>query len=96
MRLDFLPPDTVRFPALRLAREALKANGSAPAVLNAATEIAVAAFLAGRLPFTGIAAVVEQVLTELAAQVAPSDICALLEVDEQARVVAEREVKRRG
>ena len=96
MRLDFLPPDTVRFPALRLAREALKANGSAPAVLNAANEIAVAAFLAGRLPFTGIAAVVEQVLTELAAQVAPSDICALLEVDEQARVVAEREVKRRG
>ena len=96
MRLDFLPPDTVRFPALRLAREALEANGSAPAVLNAANEIAVAAFLAGRLPFTGIAAVVEQVLTELAAQVAPSDICALLEVDEQARVVAEREVKRRG
>jgi 1-deoxy-D-xylulose-5-phosphate reductoisomerase len=96
MRLDFLPPDTVRFPALRLAREALKANGSAPAVLNAANEIAVAAFLAGRLPFTGIAAVVERVLTELAAQVAPSDICALLEVDEQARVVAEREVKRRG
>lgn len=96
MRLDFSPPDEVRFPSLRLAREALRANGSAPAVLNAANEVAVAAFLAGRLSFTGIAEVVEQTLTVLAAQPAPSDICALLVVDEQARVVAEREVKRRG
>lgn len=96
MRLDFSPPDEVRFPSLRLAREALRANGSAPAVLNAANEVAVAAFLVGRLSFTGIAEVVEQTLTVLAAQPAPSDICALLAVDEQARAIAESEVKRRG
>lgn len=95
MQLDFSPPDEVRFPSLRLAREALRANGSAPAVLNAANEVAVAAFLVGRLSFTGIAEVVEQTLTVLAAQPAPSDICALLAVDGQARAIAESEVKRR-
>ncbi|MFO1348815.1 MAG: 1-deoxy-D-xylulose-5-phosphate reductoisomerase [Pseudomonadales bacterium] len=96
LRLDFLPPDTVRFPALRLAREALQANGSAPAVLNAANEVAVAAFLAGQLPFTDIAAVVEQTLAHLAALPAPRDISALMAVDEQARILAEREVKHHG
>lgn len=96
LRLDFLPPDTVRFPALRLAREALQADGSAPAVLNAANEVAVAAFLAGQLPFTDIAAVVEQTLAHLAALPAPRDISALMAVDEQARILAEREVKHHG
>jgi 1-deoxy-D-xylulose-5-phosphate reductoisomerase len=60
--LTFFEPDTVKFPALRLAREALEAGGEAPCVLNAANEQAVAAFLAGRIPFLGIAKLVEQAL----------------------------------
>lgn len=57
--LHFAPADERRFPCLRLAREALRAGGTVPAVLNAANEVAVAAFLAERLPFTGIPEVVE-------------------------------------
>lgn len=63
--LTFETPDTVRFPALRLARESLKAGGSAPTVLNAANETAVAAFLAGRVGFLDIARVVETVMDEM-------------------------------
>ncbi|MEE8453279.1 MAG: 1-deoxy-D-xylulose-5-phosphate reductoisomerase, partial [Limibaculum sp.] len=55
-----------RFPALRLARQALQAGGSAPTVLNAANEVAVAEFLAGRLGFLGIAEVVERTLERIA------------------------------
>src|SRR6185312_16740983 len=55
-RLDFEQPDLQRFPALRLARQALEAGGAAPVVLNAANEVAVAGFLAGRLGFADIAA----------------------------------------
>ncbi|ABI65678.1 1-deoxy-D-xylulose-5-phosphate reductoisomerase [Maricaulis maris] len=61
-RLDFEPPDLTRFPAIRLAREAMEAGGIAPAVLNAANEIAVEAFLADRIGFLDIASGVEQVL----------------------------------
>ncbi|OLF77913.1 1-deoxy-D-xylulose 5-phosphate reductoisomerase [Maricaulis sp. W15] len=61
-RLDFQPPDLTRFPAIRLAREAIEAGGIAPAVLNAANEIAVEAFLADRIRFLDIAASVEEVL----------------------------------
>lgn len=60
--LTFERPDTERFPALRLARAALAAGGAAPAVLNAANEIAVAAFLDRRIPFTAIAALIEDAL----------------------------------
>jgi 1-deoxy-D-xylulose-5-phosphate reductoisomerase len=60
--LSFEPPDVETFPALRLAREALAAGGTAPCVLNAADEVAVEAFLAGALPFTGIAEVVARAL----------------------------------
>jgi len=63
-QLTFEAPDTVRFPALRLAREALRAGGLAPTVLNAANEAAVAAFLGGRIGFLDIAAIVEQVLAD--------------------------------
>ena len=63
-RLDFEAPDVGRFPALRLARAALEAGGSAPVVLNAANEIAVASFLAGALRFPQIAQVVEDAITE--------------------------------
>lgn len=68
-RLDFEAPDEDRFPALRLARAALRQGGTAPATLNAANEVAVAAFLGGRIAFLDIAALVERVLD--AADVAP-------------------------
>ncbi len=61
-RLDFEEPDPVRFPALRLAREALIAGGAAPTVLNAANEVAVERFLDGRIGFLDIARIVEAVL----------------------------------
>jgi len=61
--LTFEPPDPVRFPALALAREALVARHGAPTVLNAANEIAVQEFIAGRLGFAGITALVEATLT---------------------------------
>lgn len=66
-RLDFEDPDPVRFPSLRLAREALQAGAHAPPILNAANEEAVAAFLAGRCGFLDIPAIVEAVLEEFEA-----------------------------
>jgi 1-deoxy-D-xylulose-5-phosphate reductoisomerase len=64
-RLDFEPPDHVRFPSLGLARAAARAGGTAPAVLNAANEVAVQAFLERRLNFTGITTVIDKVLQRL-------------------------------
>jgi 1-deoxy-D-xylulose-5-phosphate reductoisomerase len=64
-KLGFEPPDHVRFPSLGLARAAARAGGTAPAVLNAANEVAVQAFLDGRLNFTAIAAVIDKVLQRL-------------------------------
>jgi 1-deoxy-D-xylulose-5-phosphate reductoisomerase len=69
--LTFEAPDESRFPCLALARQALRAGGSAPAVLNAANEVAVAGFLAGRLTFPGIAAVVADALEREQREVAP-------------------------
>ena len=63
-RLSFEAPDLERFPCLRLAQEAARTGGSMPAVLNAANEIAVAAFLGRRLNFAGIAAVIDSVLQQ--------------------------------
>jgi 1-deoxy-D-xylulose-5-phosphate reductoisomerase len=65
--LSFERPDFERFPALRLAYAALKSGGAAPATLNAANEVAVAAFLEGRLPFLQITAVIEETLNSLEA-----------------------------
>ncbi|HEY9163609.1 MAG TPA: 1-deoxy-D-xylulose-5-phosphate reductoisomerase [Magnetovibrio sp.] len=65
--LSFEAPDEVRFPALRLARECLNAGGGAPTALNAANEVAVAAFLSGKIGFLDIARVVESVLDEMSA-----------------------------
>jgi 1-deoxy-D-xylulose-5-phosphate reductoisomerase len=61
-QLGFEQPDLDRFPALRLAYQALRAGGSAPAILNAANEVAVAAFLERRLPFLRMTAVIEETL----------------------------------
>ncbi|HLL27585.1 MAG TPA: 1-deoxy-D-xylulose-5-phosphate reductoisomerase [Xanthobacteraceae bacterium] len=66
--LSFEPPDPVRFPALRLARAAMEAGGPLPTVLNAANEVAVGAFLARRIGFLGIAAMVESVLEQAASK----------------------------
>jgi 1-deoxy-D-xylulose-5-phosphate reductoisomerase len=84
-RLDFEQPDLSRFPALRLAREALEAGGAAPIVLNAANEIAVARFLAGALSFPGIAQLVERTLgrCEFAP---PASIGDVLEIDRETRL----------
>ncbi|MBZ2188398.1 1-deoxy-D-xylulose-5-phosphate reductoisomerase [Alcanivorax sp. JB21] len=82
--LDFEAPDETCFPCLRLAREAMDTGGVATAVLNAANEVAVAAFLAGHLDFPGIAAVVEQTLATTAMP-ACSDVEAVMAVDAQAR-----------
>ena len=58
-QLTFEPPDPGRFPALRLAREALQSGGTAPTILNAANEVAVEGFLKGRIGFLDIARIVE-------------------------------------
>jgi 1-deoxy-D-xylulose-5-phosphate reductoisomerase len=83
-RLDFEQPDLGRFPALKLARQALEAGGAAPIVLNAANEVAVAGFLAGRLRFGDIADVVEQALQRADAP-APQSIDDVLEIDRATR-----------
>jgi 1-deoxy-D-xylulose-5-phosphate reductoisomerase len=86
-RLDFEPPDLERFPALRLARAAAEAGGTAPAVLNAANEVAVAAFLAGRLGFAGIPGLIGAVLERHEKQAAGS-LDVVLEADRWARDLA--------
>ncbi|WP_428393780.1 1-deoxy-D-xylulose-5-phosphate reductoisomerase [Lichenicoccus sp.] len=86
-RLDFEPPDPVRFPALRLARAALRAGGAAPAILSAANEVAVAIFLARGLGFLDIARLVEAVLVEIGPQRAET-LDAVLHWDAEARRVA--------
>jgi 1-deoxy-D-xylulose-5-phosphate reductoisomerase len=93
-RLEFFAPDPLRFPALRLAREALRAGGGATTILNAANEVAVGLFLERRLGFLDIAAVVEDCLFRLGAPAA-GDLDAILALDgaarhEAARIAAER------
>ncbi len=83
-RFDFEKPDLVAFPCLALAHEALRTGGSAPAVLNAANEVAVAAFLQGRLAFLDIAALIEATLSALPAEPA-GDLDVLLHCDGAAR-----------
>ncbi|MBT0668062.1 1-deoxy-D-xylulose-5-phosphate reductoisomerase [Novosphingobium profundi] len=82
--LTFRAPDEVRFPATRLAREAARAGGAMPAVLNAANEVAVDAFLRGRIGFTRIAEDVERVLASYA-PCAPASLDEVLAVDAEAR-----------
>ncbi|MFO8047056.1 MAG: 1-deoxy-D-xylulose-5-phosphate reductoisomerase [Halomonas sp.] len=86
-RLDFEPPDEIAFPCLRLAREAMAAGGTSPAILNAANEVAVEAFLDGRLSFTGIADLVARVQDAEPCD-AVCDLEAVLEADAGARRAA--------
>jgi 1-deoxy-D-xylulose-5-phosphate reductoisomerase len=89
-RLDFEPPDPLRFPCLRLAFEAVAAGGTAPAVLNAANEVAVARFLNGEMKFTAIAEVVERTLAAYP-HAAVNDMVELLNCDARARALAEQQ-----
>ncbi len=83
--LSFFKPDEQRFPATRLAREAAQAGGAAPAVLNAANEVAVAAFLDRKIPFSRIPLLVERVLTEGNLPDAPRSLDEVLMVDDASR-----------
>jgi 1-deoxy-D-xylulose-5-phosphate reductoisomerase len=86
-RLDFEAPDLERFPSLRLARAAIAQGGGAPAILNAANEVAVAAFLAGRIGFLDIADLVSSALDTYAPG-APDNLDHLFSIDAAARVYA--------
>jgi len=94
-RLEFSLPDDIRFPALRIAREALRAGGGAPTILNAANEVAVAAFLGRRIGFLDIAAVVEATL-ERAGPCAAGSLDAVVALDAEARRLAETQAARRA
>lgn len=94
-RLDFEAPDEQRFPCLRLAREAAQAGNSAPAVLNAANEIAVEAFLQRRIRFPQIASMIEQVL-EREPVVAVDSLDAVFAADQRARELAGEWLTRHG
>jgi len=89
--LTFERPDLETFPCLQLAREAGRAGGTAPGVLNAADEVAVAAFLAGAIPFTAIAELVERALEEVPAE-RPTRFEDLYEADRRARDLVEAAV----
>ncbi len=82
--LEFEPPDFERFPCLRLAFEAAEKGGNHPIALNAADEVAVAAFLEGRIPFTGIAGTIERVLASTP-EAHPTSIAGVLAEDREAR-----------
>lgn len=86
--LSFFAPDEQRFPATRLAREALAEGGAAPAVLNAANEVAVAAFLAGHIAFTDICDIVEITLERSNRSPSPADLSEVMQADLAARSLA--------
>ncbi|WP_312956179.1 1-deoxy-D-xylulose-5-phosphate reductoisomerase [Pseudomonas songnenensis] len=94
-RLDFQTPDDLRFPCLRLARQAAETGGTAPAMLNAANEVAVDAFLNRRIRFTEIASIIDDVLNREAA-VATACLEDVLAADRQARKGAETWLSRHG
>ena len=87
--LDFRPADETRYPCLRLAREAMAAGGTAPAVFNAANEVAVAAFLAHRAPFLAIPRIIEHTLATVES-VEPNSLDQVLAVDAEARRIAQQ------
>ena len=91
--LDFRPVDETRFPMMRLARSAMSAGGTAPAVFNAANEVAVAAFLDRRIPFLAIPQVVEQSLA-IVSHADPVDLTEVLAIDADARRVAAEQLAR--
>ena len=99
-RLTFGAPDPVRYPALRLAREVMEVGGHAGAVFNAAKEVALDAFIAGRIGFLDMAGCVEETLTEMSGRMAlgsaPGSLDMVLETDRAARDAAAGIVEQRG
>jgi 1-deoxy-D-xylulose-5-phosphate reductoisomerase len=96
--LTFEHRDLERFPALRLAREAMQRGNGAPTVLNAANEVAVDAFLRGGLGFTHLPAIVEQTIAQADSHgllSRPASIDAALELNRQSRIIAHGELEKR-
>ncbi|MBS0662446.1 MAG: 1-deoxy-D-xylulose-5-phosphate reductoisomerase [Verrucomicrobia bacterium] len=91
--LEFRPVDELRFPCFNLARQAMVAGGIAPAVFNAANEVAVAAFLGGRLPFLAIPRVIDETLQDVK-HFEPESLAAVLEADAAARRAATARLRR--
>jgi 1-deoxy-D-xylulose-5-phosphate reductoisomerase len=94
-RLDFFEMDPRRYPAVVLARQALDAGGAMPAVLNAGNEIAVAAFLEGKISFTDIVNVVSATMESTGRKAAPASLEEAQDVDRAARETASNLVRRR-
>ena len=92
--LTFEPPDEARFPALRLAREVLRAGGASPLVLNAANEVAVDGFLERRIGFTEIVAIVEDIVATVSSP-PPSSIDDVIVLDGEVRRIADEHLRRR-
>jgi 1-deoxy-D-xylulose-5-phosphate reductoisomerase len=90
-RLDFCAPDLIRFPCLRIAYEALNMGGTAPAILNAANEVAVEAFLAEEIGFMDIPNTIEAVLTAASIEQVES-IEQLVAIDGHARLIARKQI----
>ena len=88
LSLDFRPVDEARYPCLGLARAAMVAGGTAPAIFNAANEVAVAGFLAGRVPFLAISRIVEQTLSTVKS-IEPATLDQVLAIDAEARRIAQ-------
>jgi 1-deoxy-D-xylulose-5-phosphate reductoisomerase len=93
--LEFRPPDMEKFPCLRLAYEAARAGGATTVALNAADEVAVAAFLDGCIRFDEIPEIIESVLAETQSTKLES-IKQVLEADSEARLVAHQKVEQRS
>lgn len=87
LQMDFAPPDLDKFPCLRLAFQSLQAGGCAPAIFNAANEVAVQAFLAGSLSFTGIPRIIAECLDKMEI-VEPEDLDTVLQIDRETRNTA--------
>jgi 1-deoxy-D-xylulose-5-phosphate reductoisomerase len=90
-QLDFRPADPVRYPCLKLARAAMETGGAAPAIYNAANEVAVAAFLDHGLPFMGIPEVISRTM-QMSVAAEPDGLDAVLAVEDDARSVAQTHV----
>ena len=91
VQLDFKPSTRPAIPMIRLAKESMTAGGIAPAVFNAANEVAVEAFLTGRIPFLAIPTIVSQSLARTA-NFEPSDLSSVLGADKEARLGAEQDI----
>ena len=94
--LTFETPDEERFPCLRLAREALAAGGGAATILNAANEVAVDAFIGGRITFAEIAVLVAETCDGIVDRPSPACVAEALALDEEAREFAGRALARRA